>query len=467
MSLPASFFNGLFVFFFGYYLLLVTFSVFQGVNGIFESRRRSRQKSVENYTEQYLSPLIISVTVIIPAHNEELWIRDSLLSVINLNYPKFDVIVVDDGSTDGTFAILEELLELRQADVYYVRHHKDAQIKTLYRSARHPNVTVLRKDSGKKKAGALNAGLNIAEGQYICVMDADTVLEPNALSDIMLHVGRDPDRIIGAESYFGLANGFGIRDGKIVRRHFSLKPLIAYQNLEYIRSFIGNRVAWSRYNVLPIVAGGFGVWRRDVLYDFGGYSTEFTCEDLELTFKAREYIANNRDKDYRILSLPYCVGWTEGPGDVRSLVSQRERWQRVVNEVIWKYKYMLFNPRYGLFGFLAVPYYVFYEVGGVFIELASLATAVWGWLAGLMSLKVFLAFTILMVMTQVFISVIAVFAFVVSQRVLTVRYALYLIVLAFLEFFMYRWLLCAAKIQGCVNSVRGMRSFNQYTRSKR
>ncbi|MFH1394542.1 MAG: glycosyltransferase [Candidatus Omnitrophota bacterium] len=456
-----------FLIFLSYYLCLVVFYLFQGLNGVFESKRRYYQNKEQDYTAQYLSSSIIPVTVIIPAHNEELWIRDSLLSVLNLNYPRCEVIVVDDASTDGTFHILNEILKLVQIDLYYPRHYPDVEIKSIYKSTVHKDVYVISNVSGKKKAGALNAALDIAHGQYICAMDADTVVEPDALLEVMAHIGRDPDGIIGAESYFGLANGFIIKDGKIAKKQFSLNPIIASQNLEYIRSFIGNRVAWSKYNAVPIIAGGFGVWRKDMLYAFGGYSSDFTCEDLEITFKAQDYISKKRGKGYRILSLPYCVGWTEGPSNIKSLVSQRERWQRVINETIWKYKYMMLNPKFGLFAFLTVPYYVLYEVFGVFFEIASIAFVTWGWLTGVLRLKTFLAFLALMILAQSLISLISIFAIVRTQRVFKMKYILYLTFLTGTEFFWYRWILSIARFIGCLKTIMGVKSFTSYERSGR
>ena len=302
----------------GYFLILTVYYIFLALIGSSEEAKRARQNEEENYSLFYLSPLKIPVTVILPAHNEEEWIADSLKSILNLNYPQFEVIVVNDGSTDNTFDVLNGILGLRQTDVMYIKHYKDGRVRGVLKSERYPNVTVVDKDIGNKKAGAVNAGLNLAKYDYVCIIDADTVLERDALLKVMAQVQREPDKVIGVGSYFGLVNGLKIKDGAIMERSFSYNPIIAYQNIEYIRSFIGNRLAWSKYNAMPNIAGGFGVWRKDVLYELGGYSTEFTCEDIELTFRAHEYVVKNKEKGYKILMMPYCSGWTEGPSNILS-----------------------------------------------------------------------------------------------------------------------------------------------------
>lgn len=457
----------IFIFFFGYFLFLSVFYLFLAFLGFIEGRRRSWESQTEDYPLAYLSSNPISVSIIMPARNEEEWIADALLSLLNLNYPKFEVIIVDDGSQDKTLEIADKILELKALDMPYVKHYKDGVIQTIFKSAKYPNVTVISKDKGLKKAGAVNAGLNFARNEYVCVVDADTVLEQNALLKVMAHVGRDPDKIIGIGSYFGLSNDLKIKEGRILEKRFSPNPLIAYQNLEYIRSFIGNRLGWSKYNAMPVVAGGFSMWRRDVLYELGGFSADFTCEDIEFTFRAHDYLVRNKDKDYRIVMLPYSVGWTEGPSNVTSIISQRSRWQRVTDETVLHYKYMILNPRFGAFAFLTLPYFLLYEVFGVFFEIASIFFVGLGWALGLLDLKVFILFVLLMALTQAITSIFSIFSFTRIQRLFPLPYVIYLIFLSLTEYLWYRWVISAARLLGTYTFLRGVKEHNQYKRVKR
>lgn len=456
-----------FLIFFGYFIALTLFGIFLAIVGFIEEGKRTRESEDEDYPLFYLSSFVIPISIIIPARNEEGWITDSLASVLNLNYPQFEVIIVDDGSTDGTFKALDNELALKPVDMPYIKHFKDGRVREIFKSSKYPFVTVINKTSGVKKAGAVNAGLNIAKNEYICVVDADTVLEPNALLNIMAPIGRSPEKIIGIGSYFGLSNGLEIDKGRVVKKSFSYNPIVAYQNLEYIRSFIGNRIGWSRFNSMPVVAGGFGIWRRDVLYELGGFSSDFTCEDIELTFRAHDYIANNKEKDYKIVMLPYYSGWTEGPSNIRSLILQRNRWQRVTDETVWKYKYMLFNPKFGGFGFLTFPYFVFYEVLGVFFEIASIAFILWGWFKGILDIKIFLAFLCFMILTQAIISIFSILAFARGKRIFYLGYMIYLVALSAVEFLFYRWIISIAKLSGTISYFRGIKTPDQYVRAER
>lgn len=459
--------NILFFIFLGYFILLLFYYAFLLTAGFSEERRRWWQNITEDYPLLYFSSFTLPVSIIIPARNEEEWIRDTVLSILNLNYPKFELIIVDDGSTDKTLEILRETLDLHAVDTHYIRHFKNGKVQDILKSVKYPNVTVISKSEGLKKAGAVNAGLNIAKYEYVCTMDADTLLEQNALLKIMAQVERDPEKIIGIGSSFGILNGFKIQDGRIAEYSFSYNPILAYQNLEYIRSFFGNRIAWSRFNAMPNIAGGFGIWRRDVLYKLGGYSAEYTCEDIEITFRAHDYIVKNRDKGYRILMMPYYVGWTEGPSNVISLISQRDRWQRVVNETIWNYRHMIFNPQYKFMGILTLPYFVFYEVLGVFVEILSVMLLAVGWTGGLLNFRLFLAIFGFMLLSQSLISITSLFTFVRDQKIFRLRYVLYLIFLSLIELFWYRWIIAFARLSGTLRSLFRYRKYDQYVREKR
>jgi hypothetical protein len=146
---------------------------------------------------------------------------------------------------------------------------------------------------------------------------------------------------------------------------------------------------------------------------------------------------------------------------------QRNRWQRVVNETVWRYKYMTCNPKYGFFGFLAMPYFVLYEVLGVFMEAISIALVTAGWIMGVLNINIFLAYLLFMLLSQSFVSLLSMLAFVEGQRLFKIRYITYMMLLTLVEFFCYRWIISIAKIVGTISSLRGVKSFDQYDRSKR
>jgi len=454
----------LFLVFISYFILLMLYYLLLGAISFFHVRRRLFEEKEEDYAFLFEKRATVPVSIIIPAHNEEVWIENTIKSLLNLKYPEYEIIVVDDASTDRTVEILDNVLKLRAEDKTYSDIFDTGTIKRISVSERYPNVTVINQTGRRGKARAMNSGLRFAKYDYVCGMDADTIIEPDALLVIMANILRDPEKVIGAGSYFGLLNGFKIEEGKVIERSFSYNPLIAYQNLEYLRSFIGNRLSWSVFNAVPILSGGVSVWRRDMLYELGGFDPGFSSEDIEITFRAQDHKVKSK-KEYRILSLPYYVGGTEGPSDVKSLILQRNRWQRVTHETIWEYRHMMCNPRYGWFGFLTFPYFVFYEVFGVFFEIISICAVTYGWLAGILHIGAFLGYLFLMLLVQTSTSLIVLGSFLrEQQKVFRIKYVAYLIFLSFFEFFAYRWIISIAKIVGTVNYFRGIRTFEQYQR---
>lgn len=452
-----------FIVFFIYFFILNILYLCGAVFGLFQSRKRAFQIKEEDSSVNFSKHFSLPVSIILPACNEEKWIADSLKSVLTLDYPEFEIIVVNDGSTDGTLRKLNEILLLDQFDKAHTDRFDSGKILEVYKSINYPCVTVIDTTGGFKKAGAVNAALNFVRYKYICVIDADTIIEPDALLKVMIQVEKDPDKIIGAGSYFGLANGFKIKDGKILEKSFSFNPLIAYQNLEYMRTFMGSRLLWSAFNAMPCISGGFGVWRRDVVMQLGGYDTDLSSEDIELTLHAHDYMIKEK-KAYEIMVFPYYVGWTAGPTTIPSLILQRNRWQRVTNETIWKYKHMLFNPRYKWLGFFTMPYFLFYEVFGVLIEVVSIAVFTWAWAIKLLDVKTYLAYLLFMVLVQAFISLIVIFTFVRDQKIMRFRHICYFILLSFLELFSYKWITMIAKLLGTFDYCRGIRMGNQYKR---
>jgi len=457
----------LFLVSFAYFFVMTFYFLLLSAISFFEEKRRVMELDAEDFTTLYSSSFTLPVSVIIPAHNEEEWITDAVKAALNLKYPEFEVIVVDDGSTDNTLKQLDSLLKLKPFDMPFAEYLRCGRIREIFKSQAYPNVTVINKDGGCKKAGAVNAALNISRFKYVCVTDADTIIEPDALIKVMAHVQKDPENIIGVGAYFGLVNGLKIKDGKIIKWSFSHKPTVASQNIEYMRSLIVMRTAWSKFNVMPIIAGGFGIWRRDIFLELGGYSPEYSSEDLEFTFRVHDYFLEKNDKKYKVLMLPYIASWTEGPSNIVSLIRQRNRWQRVTNETVWHYKHMIFNLRYGAFAFFLLPYFLFYEVFGVFIEVAAIAFLVWGITVQVVDMRVLLAFFSFMVLTNTISSLLAIFIFTKDQKVFSMKDITYFIVLSFLEFFWYRWIITIAKIMGTFSWLRGIKTYDQYVRAER
>jgi cellulose synthase/poly-beta-1,6-N-acetylglucosamine synthase-like glycosyltransferase len=268
------------------------------------------------------SRLTPPITILMPARNEEKSVCVAVKNLLDLDYPAVEMIVINDGSTDSTLERLSKEFQLRPVKAVYVAETITAPVRQLYRSAVAPNLLVIDKDSGGSKADAVNAGLNAATSPYICVVDADSVLERDSLLRIMTPVLADPKRVVAVGGIVRVLNGSEIKDGRIGRVRLPRKSIEVLQVIEYLRAFLIGREAWGRQNMLMIISGAFGVFRTNLVRAIGGYRSHAIGEDIDLVTRLHRHLRDKRE-EYEIQFVPDPVCWTEAPSDLKSLRSQR------------------------------------------------------------------------------------------------------------------------------------------------
>jgi biofilm PGA synthesis N-glycosyltransferase PgaC len=353
---------------YGAYGVMITYSML-------EERIRRRRRTFESIDRVRASSLTIPVSIIAPVYNEAPVVAASTRSFVDIDYPEYEVIVVNDGSTDDTLEVLQREFELEPVEHFYRRRYESGPIRGLYRSRTHPKLIVIDKVNGGK-ADSLNCGLNLARYRYICGVDGDTVLSRTCLLDGMRLALSDPQRIVGVTGHISISGRPEealARDGGTAK--LDPRALLVFQHCDYLRSFFNNRLGWTRLNTMLCAVGAFQIWRSDVIEEIGGFSTTFTCEDIELTFRVHEHF-RREGRPYEIVALPDTVGVTEGPDTMKKLIAQRERWQRVILETVVHYRRMMFRRRYGAVGFIGVPFFVLSEVIAPVFELLALVALV-------------------------------------------------------------------------------------------
>ena len=169
-----------------------------------------------------------------------------------------------------------------------------------------------------------------------------------------------------------IVDGSRITEDRVVQPGVSWSGMGATQTLEYLRGFLGVRIAWSRLNGLLIVSGAFGVFRRDTLTDVGGFLPGSLGEDMELTIRMHHELRPNWPTA-RVAYAPDAVCWTQAPDTVRGLRSQRVRWQVGLLETIWQHRGMLARRRYGAAGTVAMPYVTIFEALSPLVEVFGYA----------------------------------------------------------------------------------------------
>ena len=323
------------------------------------------------------------VSVIVPARNEVLTIVESVRALLALDYPAREIVVVNDGSTDNTLGILQETFHLVGAPRAFEAPLKTAPVRGVYRSVDDAGLVVVDKVSAGCKADASNAGINVASGRLVLVIDADTVLEPDALTRAALPFLEDP-AVVAVGGYVAIINGARVEGGRVVNVSMPRNWLARFQVVEYMRSFLLFRIACGAWNGVTLISGAFGLFRRDAVLDVGGYDHTAIGEDMDLTLRLQRFFRSKR-RPIRIAFVPVPVCWTQGPEDWRSLREQRSRWRRGLLQVLWRHHRAIANPRLGIVGLGVLPYTAFFEGLGPLLEVSGYFVTTLAFMVGLLN----------------------------------------------------------------------------------
>ena len=330
---------------------------------LWRHRRRHTRRARGLATGVAVPPL---VSIVVPAYNEESTIVDSLRALLALDYTPREVVIVNDGSTDGTLALLQRTFQLVPAPLAFVQPLPSEPVRGIYRSVSEPDLVVVDKENGGCKADAANAGINTASGVLVLIVDADTMLAADALSRAVLPFLEDPVTVaVGGN--IGIANGCHVEDGRIVDVALPRSWLARFQVVEYMRSFLLFRLACAAKDAVVIISGAFGLFRREAVIAVGGFDRTAIGEDMDLTIRLQRHFRARREPA-RIAFDPNPLAWTQAPEDWRSLRSQRYRWRRGLLQTLWRHRRMIGNPRFGTVGLGSLPYVVFFEGLGPLLE---------------------------------------------------------------------------------------------------
>ncbi len=336
------------------------------------SVRETRRAEFAGFDETFTEPNPIGVSILMPAHNEATSIVASVQAMRALRYPDFEVIVIDDGSTDETAALLIETFDLVEAPLVV----DDAvpvlgPVQSTHVSPGGDTSLVLVRKVNGGKADALNAGLNVARKELVCMVDADSLLDPEALLHVTRPFADDPVHVVGAGGVVRVANGSVVKHGRVMTPRMPRRTLPRIQVVEYVRAFLIGRAGWSQAGGLLIISGAFGVFRASTVREVGGLATDCIGEDAELVVRLHRHIGD-AGAGGRVVFVPEPVAWTEVPESLATLASQRRRWHRGLTEVYSRHKSMMFRPRYGFIGMVTLPWFWLFELMAPVVELLGL-----------------------------------------------------------------------------------------------
>jgi len=442
-----------------YFLLICTIYIVLNIVAFFKMIRYNRTIKYLDLKRVFKLTNFKSISVIVPAYNEENGIVESIKSLLQLEYPDFQLVVVNDGSTDNTLQKIFENFSIRQVSFTPFYKLKSQPIRSVFMSSEYPNLIVIDKVNGGK-ADAINAGINLAKSPLISVIDADSVLERDCLLKIVRPFMED-ENVIAVGGTIRIANGCSILHGNIVEVGLSKSWLARFQVVEYLRAFLFGRNGFDVLNGILIISGAFSCFSRDALLKIDGYRAGCIGEDMEIIVRMHRKLRKDNPK-LRITFIPDPVCWTEAPETFKVLRSQRIRWQKGTVESILLHKKLFMNPAYGWIGMVVFPYFALFEMLGPIIEIFGYGFFIFSLAFGFVTLSFAIAFLSTAILYGVVLSVLSVILEELSfQRYPKLSHLLKLITAAFLENFGYRQLTTWWRFQGMVEYFGGKRHWGQ------
>lgn len=345
------------------YLCLIFMSYFSTLKYRYRFTKRDESYFKESLVE---AP---GISIVAPAFNEEVIIYDSVNSLLSLDYPKFEVVIVNDGSVDKTLEVLIREFELEEVPYYYVYNVYCKPLKAVFRSTNpmYNRLIVVDKVNGGTKADAMNAGVNVAQYDYFINTDVDCILARDTLSKIILPVLDSDKPVLAVGATMRMVNGCTLEGGRITQVNPPSGLIPLFQETEYLRSYLVAKMGLSMINAIPNVSGGFGLFNRQILVSAGGFDSASHAEDMDMTVRMVAYMHENK-LPYRILQCPYSLCWTQGPPNLKVLSNQRTRWGRGMIQFLVEHRKFFMNRNYGRLGFIVMPYIFFLEFLAPIIE---------------------------------------------------------------------------------------------------
>ncbi|MCA9766261.1 MAG: glycosyltransferase family 2 protein [Carnobacterium sp.] len=429
-----------FFYMFLYALVFFATTLFSAFNlDDFFKRKKHMSQTVINNKANY-----IPISILVPAYNEEVTIVDSINSLLNLDYPAYEIIIVNDGSKDKTVTEVIENFNLKQVSKPYRRLVESNEALGTYEGSGDVKIILVDKANGGK-SDALNMGINVSSFPTFLCVDADSMLQVDALQRIVEPFLED-DTTVAVGGNIKISNHVIIDKGKILDVENPKKPLVIFQMIEYLRVFLNSRISLNGINGNLIISGAFGLYNKQAIVNIGGYTNGLMGEDMEIIMKVHSFYRKN-NIPYKTSYVPDAICWTQVPEDISTLKRQRRRWHVGLGQSLRMHKYMFLNPKYGLVGMVSFPYFLFFEYLTPFLEIVGMVTISLSYLLGIINLQFFLFYLLVYMGYNIIVSMISIIIerYMFSSTTNT-RLTLKLIFYSVLESFGYRQVMSLFRI---------------------
>lgn len=377
-------------------IYLIGYSTYLFFSSVIGSLMLFKHRNYRKLSNRLYDDYYVPVSILVPAHNEELTVVETVKSLLGLDYKLYEIIVIDDGSTDHTAKVLIDYFKLEKINRPIRMQIKTKKIKEIYETEEHKvKITLIRKENGGK-ADALNAGINMSDCPYFMSIDADSMLQADSLENIAKPILED-DKIVACGGVVRISNGLKIENGRINEYHLPKGILVSMQVLEYDRSFLASRILFDQFNGNLIISGACGLFRKDVSLAAGGYDADTVGEDFELVIKLHVFCKMHKI-DYRVKYVPEAICWSQAPTTIKDLMKQRRRWNKGLIQGMYKYKNLFLNPKYGMISFISFLYYLIYELLTPFIEIFGIITMIASYYLDLLNIKFMAMFMLIYIL---------------------------------------------------------------------
>lgn len=456
------FLEGVNIFFILYLVGYATFlflSIVIGISVLYQKKEEERLKNT--LSKDYYVP----VSILVPAYNEEVTVVDTVKSLLNLDYPLYEIVVVDDGSKDDT---AKRLIE--HFNMYHVPRPIHKKIKCQPEEAIYETldtcipITLVRKKNGGK-ADALNMGINVSQYPYFICMDADSVLQYDSLKKIIKPILED-DQVVAVGGIVRVANGVTFEKGQVKKFSLPKKLLAAMQVIEYGRSFLAARILFDQFNGNLIISGAFGLFQKRAVIAVGGYDHKTMGEDMELVVKLHVFHRINH-KPYKIKYAPDTICWTQVPEKIRDLRTQRKRWHVGLFQSMWRHRRVFGSTRYGALTFVSFVYFLLYELLAPYIEVMGMVMMCTAVVLDIVNIKFMIGFLGIYIVFNSMMSLTAFWAQTYTcDMVLSFRDLIKSIVVCLFESVFFRFILLQVKLTAFISYKKKRRDWGEIKREK-
>ena len=445
-------------------LLLNIIYVVQLFVSLFRVHKNYNKTFSDDYHSYVDSDNLLPISLIIPAYNEQENIVQNVKSLMTINYPMFEIIVVNDGSTDKTGELLVQAFHVHKIETSIRYQIPTEKIEAVYYSREYPNLLYVQKKNGGK-SDALNAGINISRYPLFTCLDADSRIEKDALLRLSMEFIKD-SRTVVAGGLVRIANGSKIVNGELKGFSMPKKLIERFQIVEYYRSFLMGRVFWSASNSLLIVSGAFGLFRKQTVIDVGGYKRNTIGEDMEIVVRIHRYMRKHRKK-YKVKFNEFSICWTQGPMSVQDIRSQRRRWQIGLMDTLISHIGMTFNPFYGVVGLFSVPYNWIFELLGAVVEVIGYFLIPFTLIMGELNMFFFIIYFLLSVALGVILSEGSLVLEQYTHRAaMNAKQSIAISIYAVLENFGYRQMITLFRVEGIIKYRKLRKSWGKIKRKE-